>query len=274
LQTLKSSDAQNDYSGGVKNMPLNVSPGAPYGWRARIGFITPSPGHENNAYEFYLMAPDGVTICLTSLRVMALTQEQYSGAVDRIESAVAEMVSRKVDAMVQAGVPLTVTKGWEFHKQLTAQVAGLTNIPFVTDIGACIEAMQTLEMKRVVMVTPFDDAMHEKLVRYVANAGIQVVAAHSIRPPQAEEISRHYDVSTLSLSVPYQAGKALFRSTADADGIWITGALMPSVAAIEPLERDLKVPVVSSMQAMMWAALRLAGVRAEVGGYGRLFQHL
>jgi len=184
------------------------------------------------------------------------------------------MVSRRVDAMVQAGVPLTVTQGWDYHTQLAAQVAKLTKIPFATDIGACIEAMQVLGMQRVVMITPFDDAMHDKLTRYVSKAGIQVVAAHSIRPPDAGEITRHYEVSTLPLSVPYQAAKALFRSTSGADGIWITGALMPSVAAIHPLEQDLNVPVVTSMQAMAWAGLRLAGVKAEIAGYGRLFQYL
>lgn len=255
-------------------MPLNASPGAPYGWRARIGLITPSPGHENNAYEFYLMAPEGVTVCMTSLRVMALTQEQYSGALTRMEAGVAEMVSRNVDVIIQAGVPLTVTQGWDFHNQLAAQVARLTKIPFATDIGACIEAMQALGMKQVVMLTPFDQAMHEQLARYVANAGIHVPTAHSIRPPQALEISRHYDVSTVPLAVPYRAAKALFRSTTGADGIWITGALMPSVAAIQPLEQDLGVPVVTSMQAMTWAGLRLAGIKAEITGYGQLFQHL
>lgn len=255
-------------------MPLTPSLGASYGWRARIGLITPSPGHENNGYEFYLMAPQGVTVCMTSLRVMALTQEQYSGALSRIDAAVAEMVSRKVDAIIQAGVPLTVTPGWDYHNRLAAQVAGLTKIPFATDIGACIEAMQALGMKQVVMVTPFDDAMHDQLGRYVANAGILVLAARSIRSPDAPEISRQYDVSTVPLSVPYQAAKTLFRSTPGADGIWITGALMPSVAVIQPLEEDLKVPVVSSMQAMAWAGLRLAGVKAEITGYGRLFQHL
>ncbi len=255
-------------------MPLNASLGASYGWRARIGLITPSPGHENNAYEFYLMAPEGITVCMTSLRVMALTQEQYSDALGRMEAAVAEMVSRKVDAMVQAGVPLTVTQGWDFHNQLAAEVARLTKIPFGTDIGACIEAMQVLGMKQIVMLTPFDESMHELLSRYVTNAGIRVLAARSIRPPEAPEISRHYDVSTVPLAIPYQAAKALFRSTPGADGIWITGALMPSVAAIQPLEQDLEVPVVTSMQAMAWAGLRLAGVKAAITGYGRLFQHL
>jgi hypothetical protein len=42
-------------------MALTASLAAPYGWRARVGLITPSPGHENNAYEFYLIAPEGVT---------------------------------------------------------------------------------------------------------------------------------------------------------------------------------------------------------------------
>ena len=183
----------------------------------------------------------------------------------------AEMVSRKVDVMVQAGVPLTVTQDWDYHTQLAAQVAKLTKIPFATDIGACIEAMQFLGMRRVAMITPFDDAMHEKLIRYVSQAGIQVLAAHSIRLPDADDIARHYDVSTVPLSVPYHAAKTLFWATAGADGIWITWAVMFSLAAIQPLEQDLEVPVVTSMQAMAWAGFRLAGVKAEVSGYGCAF---
>ncbi len=49
---------------------------------------------------------------------------------------------------------------------------------------------------------------------------------------------------------------------------------MSSVGAIQPLEQDLGVPVVTSMQAMAWAGLKLAGVKAEITGCGRLFDHL
>ena len=55
-------------------MPLKASLDKPYGWLGRVGLITPSPGHENNAYEFYLIAPEGVTVCMTSLRVMGPTR--------------------------------------------------------------------------------------------------------------------------------------------------------------------------------------------------------
>ena len=116
-------------------MPLKASLGAPYGWRARVGMITPSPGHENNAYEFYLIAPEGVTVCMTSLQVMGLTQEQYSGALTRMEAAVAEMVSRKVDVIVQAGVPLTVTQGWDYHNKLDPKWPSLQTFLLLPILG-------------------------------------------------------------------------------------------------------------------------------------------
>jgi len=252
-------------------MALEPTLGASYGWRARVGFITPSPGHENNCHEFYLMAPDGVTIVLTSLRVTELTQQEYDSAVDRIGVAVAELDDRGVDSIVQAGVPLVVTKGWGFEEKLLAQIASQTSIPAATDIGACVAAMQNLRMESVVMLTPFDEAMHRQLTDYVANAGIEVVATRSLWPSDESSMSRRYGVSTMPLSEPYRAAKELFRSTQNADGIWITGALMPSVAIIDSLEQDLGVPVVSSMQAMMWAGLALARVKASVPGYGQLF---
>ncbi len=252
-------------------MALKASMGATYGWRARIGFVTPSPGHENNGYEFYLMAPDGVTIVMTSLHVTQLTQQQYDDAVSRMDAAVKELEDRRVDSIIQAGVPLVVTRGWGFEETLLAEVAGHTAIPFATDIGACIRAMGALGMTRVVMLTPFDEVMHRLLAEYVGHAGIEVVAARSLWPSDEAAMSRRYGVSTMPLAEIYHAAKDLFLSTPSADGIWITGALMPSVAIIDSLELDLGVPVVTSMQAMMWAGLGLAHVYSEVEGYGQLF---
>ena len=77
----------------------------------------------------------------------------------------------------------------------------------------------------------------------------------------------------MPLAEPYHAAKELFLSNLAADGIWITGALMPSVAVIDSLERDLGVPVVTSMQAMMWAGLGLAHVFSDAEGYGQLFDY-
>jgi maleate cis-trans isomerase len=45
---------------------------------------------------------------------------------------------------------------------------------------------------------------------------------------------------------------------------------MPTVAALEAMERDLGKPVISAAAAMMWNALRVAGETAPLVGFGRL----
>lgn len=246
-------------------MPTTASPGATYGWRARIGFVTPTAASENNPFEFYLMAPEGVTIVLTSLGLTSTGTREYMQAIERFESGVQELANRNVDALVQAGVPLIVDNGWGFEDELRARAAKVTSLPLATDIGGCIAAMQALQMSRPAVVTVFDDAMHEKIGAYVGKAGIEMAAVKSLRT----EAFR--DVSTVPLSVPYRAAKEVFKAAGDADGVWITGALMPSVGIIDALEQDLGVPVVTSMQAMCWSGLRMTGIKDEIRGYGRLF---
>jgi maleate isomerase len=45
---------------------------------------------------------------------------------------------------------------------------------------------------------------------------------------------------------------------------------MPTITIIGALEQDLGKPVISSSSAMMWNALRLAGVKADMPEYGSL----
>lgn len=254
-------------------MSLTASEDRPYGWRARIGFITPSPAHENNSYEFYLMAPDGVTIVMTSLGVVLAEGDiAYQRGIDRLEPATEEIMSRRPDSIIQAGVPLIATHGWGFGQQVVDRINSVTTTPAATDLDSCVEAMGLLGMTQIAMLTPFDDNMHQLLSQYVSNAGIQVLGAESV----LEEVSggelRGYEVSTMNLGAVRSRAIELFRNTGGADGVWITGALMPSVAVVGSLEAELGVPVVSSMQAMAWKGMRLAGVRESIPGFGQLLE--
>src|SRR6266481_6205985 len=53
----------------------------------------------------------------------------------------------------------------------------------------------------------------------------------------------------------------------DADAVLLSGTGLPTIGVIEVLERDLGKPVVSSNQAALWRALRLAGVRESISGF-------
>jgi maleate isomerase len=46
----------------------------------------------------------------------------------------------------------------------------------------------------------------------------------------------------------------------------------PTVGAIDPLERELGVNVMTALQAIVWHALRRVGVTDRIEGFGRLFR--
>jgi len=52
--------------------------------------------------------------------------------------------------------------------------------------------------------------------------------------------------------------------------VFLSGVGMPTIATLEKMERDLGKPVVSAAAAMMWNALRVAGVSAPISGFGSL----
>ena len=57
-----------------------------------------------------------------------------------------------------------------------------------------------------------------------------------------------------------------------ADAIFHSGVGMPTLDALQVLEEDTGKPVISAASAMMWHALRTAGVHCSIKGYGRLLE--
>jgi maleate isomerase len=57
-----------------------------------------------------------------------------------------------------------------------------------------------------------------------------------------------------------------------ADSILLPSPHWPVIGAIDPLEREFGVNVVSALAAVVWDALRRVGVDDRIAGYGRLLR--
>jgi len=241
-------------------------PRGEYGWRARIGMLKPSPVIDNNAHEFYLMAPPGVELFVCSMGLQRMAQSEYERVVAGMEEPLRLLLRHEPHVILQAGVPPIVTRGWGFEDELLARVTRVTSVPFFTDVGASIAALRKLGCGRIVMVSfGFDDELTGRIREYLGHAGIELVAAERVQSAPDEDAAR------VPLGRVYDSARDLYRY-AQADGIWITHASMPSVAIIDDLERDLGVPVVSSAQALMWTGLRAASIAGPIEGFGELLR--
>jgi maleate isomerase len=130
----------------------------------------------------------------------------------------------------------------------------------VTTSGAVIAAAHVLAIKKVAVVTPYDEALGAKLRTYLNEAGIEVTA--------------HNDMGLTGgiWRVPYEVTADLARTTARGgeDAVFISCTNLPTYDLIASLEQELGVPVLTANQVTMWAVLASAGVPAVGPGQSLL----
>ena len=251
-------------------MTRAADPGPMYGWRARIGIIQPgfNPHH---AHEFYMMVPDGVSMSLTPLHSVEdqplpfCSIESFELVLRRIPLAARELAGKHVSVIVQAGVPHLTAFGRGVEDRVRSEIAQVTDLPVILDIRACVQAIHALQMSKVLIVSPFLDEVNVGLTEYVRPDGVNVAACQRVRG------DAYGGLNMIPMGSLYDMVKDIYRRNRQADGIWMPGAGMPSGAVIDALERDLGVPVISSKQVMVWAALHTAMIGDPIQGYGRLF---
>lgn len=239
-----------------------------YGWRARIGYITPSNTLETPAYEFFRMAPDGVILVGACLNVTRVTDDAVERAWQSVEEVARGMARYALDYLIIGGAPLAYVKGPGADRELGRRVTEACGVPAVSEMTAAVDALRTLGVKTVAVASPFIAEINAQLARFLESEGFAVGSITSLGKDSNPEITM------LPLRASYEMGVRARREAPAADGIYITCPRWPVSPNIEPLEQDLGLPVVASMQAALWAALRHLGLHAPVPGYGRLLRQI
>jgi hypothetical protein len=83
-----------------------------YGWRARIGNISPTACSEILPYEFYRVAPEGVTFVSTNLVIRdARESSQVEASWKKFDTAFEDLLHTRVDHITLSGAPLVLANG-------------------------------------------------------------------------------------------------------------------------------------------------------------------
>lgn len=242
-----------------------------YGWRARIGHLNPSLVDESIAKQFYQMAPNGVTLVQTSLRVAEVTEVGIRSALERAEEAAVELAKELPDCIIVGGSPTAVLGGYGSDIQLSERLEKLTGIPTTFAQTAAVEAMRLLNMRRLAVVTPnrFRDVWNAPLIKFLEASGFEVAA---IRSHPADDRGHLGFVEQLPPKTMYQLAIATYGDAPNVDGIYMPAAPSPVVDTIELLEKNLQTKVVTSCQATLWKGMRMAGLETKIEGYGSLLR--
>jgi maleate isomerase len=241
-----------------------------FGWRARIGVLVP-PGNPTVEPEMYRMVPEGVTLHFARMQAPpsdgraggAAGMEERSRAYrEGIDAPAATLADVRPAVVVLAHTASSYALGFGQEAPLIDRITARTGAPTLMAAHAALAALRHLGVTRLALGTPYPEAISVQGKAYWQAAGFDLVGYH--------RLTDVHDIYTETEERAYLLARRA--DSRDAEAVLLSGTGLPTVAMLEMLERDLGKPVISSNQACLWRALRLAGVREPIAGYGRLMR--
>ncbi|HEV2955632.1 MAG TPA: hypothetical protein VGX95_05910 [Xanthobacteraceae bacterium] len=237
------------------------------GWRARLGFLVP-PGNPTVEPEMIALAPHGVTVHFSRLVAHGATgshagqEERNRTMVEHAGASAGLLAMVKPDVIMLAHTATSYTLGPQKEAELLARLREQCGTIVETAFASVLEALRALGVRRIALGTPYGEETTLKGKALLEQHGFAVVSHGRL-----DNVRNIYEETP---ERAYRLGRAIDRD--DVEAVFLSGSGMPTIPILETLERDLGKPAISAASAMMWRALRLAGVRAPVTGYGRLLE--
>jgi maleate isomerase len=238
-----------------------------YGWRAKIGHVAPSRG-DTLVYEFYRMLPEGFMLLNSTGTIRQLVDADFERQLQRIEEAAQDLVDNKCDAIIIGGSPLFTKLGYGSDVEMGKKLSEKYGVPISPGITGEIEALKSLNIKKVVVATPHEDTLNLRMKAFLEASGFEVVKI------EGYGVRKNADLTGMDIHAAYKIAKRLYEQAPDVDGIFVPCPRWPTIADVDLLEGEIGKPVVTSCQAYIWHGLRLARVKEKVNGFGRLMASL
>jgi maleate isomerase len=233
-----------------------------FGWRARIGYLCPSV-FEMIAYDFYRIVPPGVGLIGVTCMIEGWKGEAYRKGLERVEECARELARRKCDFIIHAGVPLVVSQGIGFEREVIANIERLAGVPATTSIVAGMDALRALSVRRVGLVNPYPGDLNNAVVGFLNGHGFDVRAVVSL----GADFTRIGDVSEAQV---FSAAKQAVKQAPDIEGLYLPCPQFPALDVLEAIESDCGLPAVGHLTSEIWAAMNAIGIRTPIRGFGKL----
>lgn len=231
-----------------------------YGWRGTIGMMTPGLGPQ---IEFHKKVPDGVAVCSTLLPLLESSPKGLLEMSAHIETAAALLALHRPDLILFACTTGSLLNGMGYDREITNRIERHTGIPATTTATAIVRAFERLQVKKVSITTPYIEELNRAEKSFFEACGFEVTSIKGLGLPVD-------DIADVRPEQMYRFTKENVTADADAALISCTGLCVSGI--IEPLETDLGRPVVTSVQASLWEALKRIGVLETIGGLGTLLR--
>jgi maleate isomerase len=213
--------------------------------------------------EMVRVLPDGATAHVARLRMTGSHARPLEQLLPDVSSVAATLADAQCDAIAFHCTANSTADGAEGEAQLLTALRLATRAPVTTTATAIREALEALQARRIVLVTPYTAAVTAHEAEFFESAGCTVVAMNAADLGGSNEYCA-------ALPSAWEA-TLLEERRDDVDAYVLSCANVACFKIIDRAEAALGKPLVTSNQSVLWATLRAAAA-PRPNGLGRLMQ--
>ena len=227
----------------------------------QLGYIIPHIYTDMDAYQFYRVAPEGMMLVTTGFDLAGHSLEAVERELPTFWRCVDTLAKKKVDRIALSGVPVASVLGRSRMLEILAEAEKRSGIACDTDFEAHIAALKRFGATRIALATRWPESTNSAVKRYLADAGIEVLATRS--QAMSFEVSKSFRAAE-DHELALKLGGEVLRETPEAQALLMPGGLWHAMHAVPLLEAEYKRPVLLNILSTTRAALAQARDRIKV----------
>ncbi|WP_424946247.1 maleate cis-trans isomerase family protein [Candidatus Spongiihabitans sp.] len=225
--------------------------------RGRIGVVVPYT-NTNLEPDLTAMRPDGVSMHFTRIAGYELNCAPNTSTMQALGNAPMDasidlLTAIRPDIILYGCTSATLALGRRADLALAIRLTAYSGLPVVTASNAVINALTDIAVSKIVICTPYDHQLSEVTTKFFEDSGFNVISVSRIEKVldslgqgaiSCDEITR------LALKADQQKAEAIVIVCTD----------LRAVECINTIESLTGKPVISSNQALLYAATKVLGV--------------
>lgn len=228
----------------------------------RIGMLYPSAGISEREVE--KMLPEDVSLHVSRIPMREPTHESLLHMADSVEESSKLLADASVDIIAFNCTVGSLIKGRGYDQEIIERINQATGLPATTTTTAVIAGLKTVGIKELILVSPYAEVVHQKEKAFLEDEGFRLLNDQWL---SLSNCVQQYETDPLRW---YEVVRAL--KDPRSDGYFISCGGIRVVGIIQRLETDLKKPVITSNQALVWHCLRMIGLQGPIEGFGQLLK--
>nr|WP_304945039.1 Asp/Glu racemase [Shinella sp. PSBB067] len=212
--------------------------------------------------------PETFSFHSSRMRMKKVTPEELKAMDCDSDRCALELSDAAVDVMGYACLVAIMAMGKGYHRESQARLHKVTvdngnPAPVVSSAGALVDSLHTMGARRISIVAPYMKPLTKMVADYIEEEGVEVADFVALEIPDNLEVAAQDPNNLIDIY------KRL--DLRNIDALVLSACVqMPSLSAIQKVEDECGIPVLSASVATTYQMLTKLGLEPRIPGFGSL----